>query len=99
MRIIMDIKIVEKINAKRTKGYEILTTEYTSSGNIIQTYANHGKSIAVISARFFLDTKYVFKEEGICIFSSEGNDQIREEYIRTHDTKEYTMARSILSGF
>jgi hypothetical protein len=73
----MDIKIVEKINAKRTKGYEILTTEYTSSGNIIQTYANHGKSIAVISARFFLDTKY----------------------IRTHDTKEYTMARSILSGF
>ena len=46
-----------------------------------------------------MDAKYLYPDELLCIMSSEGNERIREEYMKSPEFKGFSIAHCNISGF
>jgi hypothetical protein len=78
-------------------GEELLATERETA----ETYAAHFK-IPFMEQRLILNTKYWIPTENIVLISSEGNKEIRDQYMlenNIHEGKDYIVALTYVSGY
>ena len=72
-----------------------------TSGETVETYAAHFK-VPFMEPRLILNCKYWIPSENIVLISSEGNEEIRAQYIKDHDIevgKSYIVSVTYISGY
>lgn len=74
-----------KVGAEMRDQFELLEEEQTVDGEPIQTFANFGKKKAMMQGRMNFDTRYFNKQECFVVISSQGNEEVRDNYLRKHE--------------
>lgn len=92
MKLKFKINDFYTFNTKRVSKYDLIQVEQSVDGSEIETYANCGLKIMVVTPRISFDTKYFLRQENMFMMSSRGNDDIHREYFSKHDCSKYTLA-------
>ena len=90
LRILEKTEYYAKANSNLS-GIDLITVEDLQDKGAtlpVEVYASYIKAPnAFISGRIIFDAKFIFPEESLVIFTSEGNDEYAKEYFATHQAE------------
>jgi hypothetical protein len=102
MQVMIHIYNFTKVNKNMKKCELIEEIDLCDKDPTVQIYSSFIKPrSAFIAGRIFVDAKYIWSNENLCIMSSEGNQQEREQYFQenANEIKGMSDAFCYISGF
>jgi hypothetical protein len=103
LRVLQKVEYYSKANSN-IKNIDLITVEDLGIEGMppVEVYASYIKAPnAFIAGRIIFDSKYIFTNENLVIFTSKGNDEVAKDYLesRIHDVKGLAQGHTNVSGF